>query len=255
MDQVRSGVVFAVVSSIAYYTRIVPEFEAVSLPFIFPSRDAAFRVMDGPVGDIFNQKMEDAGFVTLGYGELGFRHVTNNVRPITAVKDFSGMKIRLQPNEVHLATFRALGANPVSMDVSELYSALQQGVLDGQENPYNIIATRRFVEVQDHLSDTGHFFDFINVVANKRQFERLSEEHQKAVRDAMKKAMDWQRAEAARLDDSWREKLIAEGITFTPISDELREELRDSTASVADLLKQRIDPEIIETVVAEAAQQ
>lgn len=253
VDQVRSGVVFAVVSSIAYYTRVVPEFEAVSLPFIFPSREAAFRVMDGPVGEIFNKKMDDAGFVTLGYGELGFRHVTNNVRAITSVDDFKGMKIRLQPNEVHLATFRALGANPVSMDVSELYSALQQGVLDGQENPYNIIATRRFVEVQDHLSDTGHFYDFINVVANKRQFEQLSPEHQEIIRTAMKNAMDWQREEAARLDESWREKLIAEGITFTPISDDLRSQLRDATSSVADLLKKRIDPDIIDSVIEEAS--
>ncbi len=100
--------------------------------------------MDGPVGEQLDEKMEELGFVNLGYGELGFRHVTNSLRPITSVEDFAGMRIRLQPNEVHLQTFRALGANPVSMDVSELYSALQQGVLDGQENPYNIIASRRF---------------------------------------------------------------------------------------------------------------
>lgn len=255
VDQVRSGIVFAVVSSIAYYTRIVPEFEAVSLPFIFSSRDAAFRVMDGQVGELLNEKMLDSGFVTLGYGELGFRHVTNNVRPITSVDDFKGLKMRLQPNEVHLATFRALGSNPVSMDVSELYSALQQGVLDGQENPYNIIATRRFGEVQEHLSNTGHFFDYINVVANKRQFENLTETQQEAVRAAMQKAMAWQRAEAEKLDDGWREKLIEGGMTYTPVSDDLRNDLREATSSVAGLLKERIDPDIIDMVVSEATQQ
>ena len=114
VDQVRSGTVFAIVTSIAYFTRIVPEYEAVSLPFLFSSREAAFRVMDGPVGKLFDERMAQKGFISLGYGELGFRHVTNNVRPITSSADFKGLKIRLQPNEVHLDTFRALGANPVA---------------------------------------------------------------------------------------------------------------------------------------------
>src|SRR5690606_2540146 len=193
VDQVRSGTVFAIVTSIAYFSRIVPEYEAVSLPFLFSSREAAFRVMDGPVGKAFDETMAQKGFVSLGYGELGFRHVTNDVRPIASVADFKGLKIRLQPNEVHLDTFRALGANPVAMDVKEVYSAMQQGVLDGHENPYNIIFTRRFHEVQKHLSNTGHFFDFINAAANKRQFERLSKEHQEVIRQSMRAAMQWQR--------------------------------------------------------------
>lgn len=252
VDQVRSGTVFAVVTSIAYFTRIVPEYEAVSLPFLFSSRDAAFRVMDGQVGKMFDEKMAKKGFVSLGYGELGFRHVTNNVRPIASVADFKNLKIRLQPNEVHLATFRALGANPVAMDVKEVYSALQQGVLDGQENPYNIIATRRFHEVQKHLTDTGHFYDFINAAANKRQFDKLKKPHQEAILQSMEQAMKWQRAEAAKLDDVWRQNLIKSGLTFTPLSPQARVELRKATAPVVDSLKKRIDPKIIDAVAAEA---
>ncbi|MEM1385839.1 MAG: TRAP transporter substrate-binding protein, partial [Pseudomonadota bacterium] len=166
VDQVRSGAIFAVFTSIAYFTRSVPELEAVSLPFLFDSREKAFEVMDGEVGEVMDAALLEEGFVNLGYMELGFRHATNSARPLVALEDFEGIDIRLQPNEVHLDTFRAIGANPQPMDISELYSALQQKVLDGQENPYNIIYTRRFFEVQDFLSDTGHFFDFINVVAN-----------------------------------------------------------------------------------------
>lgn len=251
VDQVRSGAIFAVFTSIAYFTRSVPELEAVSLPFLFDDRDTAFGVMDGPVG----QKMDDAlleeGFVNLGYMELGFRHVTNSERPIQTVEDFDGLKIRLQPNEVHLDTFRALGASPQSLDISELYSALQQGVLDGQENPYNIIYTRRFFEVQKYLSDTGHFFDFINVVANRSQFEALSPEHQDAVETAMRTAVEWQRAEAAALDLSFREKLVAEGMQFDPIPAEVRAQLRDKTSAIAEQLKDRVDPEIIDMVLTE----
>ncbi len=252
VDQVRSGTIFAVFTSIAYFTRTVPEYEAVSLPFLFDSREQAFKVMDGEVGDIFDAKMAELGFVNLGYGELGFRHVTNNLRPITSVEDFKGMRIRLQPNEVHLATFRALGANPQSMDVSELYSALQQGVLDAQENPYNIIASRRFNEVQKHLSDTGHFYDFINVAANKRKYERLSDAHRKIVDEAMAEAMMWQRKQAAAEEAEWREKLIAEGMEFTPLSDEARDALRGATASVVEELKKRVDPAVIDLVLKEA---
>ncbi|HDZ46670.1 hypothetical protein LCGC14_0159410 [marine sediment metagenome] len=252
VDQVRSGTIFAVFTSIAYFTRSIPEYEAVSLPFLFDNREQAFAVMDGPVGEQLDEKMEELGFVNLGYGELGFRHVTNSLRPITSVEDFAGMRIRLQPNEVHLQTFRALGANPVSMDVSELYSALQQGVLDGQENPYNIIASRRFNEVQEYLSDSGHFYDFINAVANQRSYERLSEEHRAIIDTAMADAMAWQREAAANEEEQWREQLIADGMEFTPISPELRAELRKATLEVTESLKDRIDPAFIELVTQEA---
>jgi tripartite ATP-independent transporter DctP family solute receptor len=224
----------------------------VSLPFLFASREAAFRVMDGPIGKLFDDKMAQKGFVSLGYGELGFRHVTNNVRPITSVADFKGLKIRLQPNEVHLDTFRALGANPVAMDIKEVYSAMQQGVLDGHENPYNIIATRRFNEVQKYLSNSGHFYDFINAAANKRQFERLSKPHQEAVMQSMLDAMKWQRAEAAKLDDGWREQLVKSGMIYTPLSDAARKELQAATVNVVESVKKRVDPAVIEKVLAEA---
>lgn len=252
VDQVRSGTVFAIVTSIAYFTRIVPEYEAVSLPFLFSTREAAFRVMDGPVGKLFDERMAQKGFISLGYGELGFRHVTNNVRPITSTADFKGLKIRLQPNEVHLDTFRALGANPVAMDVKEVYSAMQQGVLDGHENPYNIIASRRFNEVQKHLSDTGHFYDFINAAANKRLFDRLKKPHQEAVVAGMKEAMAWQRVEAAKQDEGWRQQLVKAGMTFTPITAQGRADFRRSTTSVVESLKKRIDPKLIDAVVSEA---
>ena len=251
-DQIRSGAIFAAISSIAYFSRTVPEYEAVSLPFLFASREKAFEVIDGPVGDILDDKMAAKGLVSLGYGELGFRHVTNNRQAIKSLDDFKNMKIRLQPNEVHLETFRSIGANPVAMDVKELYSALQQGVLDGQENPYNIISTRKFNEVQTYLSDTGHFFDFINAAANKRTFDRMSSEHQTIVREAMTAAMMWQRKEAESLDQSYRERLIAAGMEFTPLPDDTRVALREQTKGVVDTIKKRVDPALIDKVLAAA---
>ena len=252
VDQVRSGTIFGTWIGIAYLSRTVPELEAVSLPFVFPDRETAFRVIDGEVGDLLNDKLAEKGYVPLGYMELGSRHVTNNVRPIKSADDFAGLKIRLQPNETHLATFRAIGANPVPMGIQEVYSALQQGVLDGQENPYSVIATRRFDEVQKYLSDSGHFFDFIILVANKDAFDRLPPEQQEAVRKAAARAVEWQRAKATEEDTLARDALIERGMQFDPLGSEVRAELQDRTAGVVDELRAKIGGKIIDAVLSEA---
>ena len=252
VDQVRSGTVFATWIGIAYLSRTVPELEAVSLPFAFPDRAAAFRVIDGKVGSLLDAKLADKGFRTLGYMELGSRNVTNNVRPIKTMADFADLKIRLQPNETHVATFKAIGANPVAMGIKEVYSALQQNVLDGQENPYSIIATRRFDEVQTYVSDSGHFFDFIVLVANKDRFDALPAAQQKAVREAAATTVAWQRAKAAEEDAAARVELVKRGMQFDPLSAETRDALRKATSGVVDELKGKIGNEIIDAVLAEA---
>ena len=252
VDQVRSGAVAMTWIGMAYLGRTVPELEAVSLPFVFKDRTQAFKVIDGKVGTLLNQKLEAKGFTSLGYMELGSRNVTNNKRPLKTLQDFKDLKIRLQPNEVHLASFRAIGSNPVSMGIKEVYSALQQGVLDGQENPYSIIATRKFNEVQKYLSDTGHFFDFIIVVANKNSFEKLNPEYKKAIQTAMKNAINWQRNQAASEDDASKAKLIKAGMKYDSISPQVRAQLVESTKGVVTDLKKRIGAEVVDAVLSAA---
>lgn len=249
VDQVRSGTVFATLISSAYLTRLVPEYEALSLPFLFDNRAQVAKLVGGPAGEKLHEKMGRQGFEVLSYGEIGFRHVTNSLRPLATADDFRSLRIRLQPNEVHLATFRALGSNPISMDVSELYSALQQKVLDGQENPYSTIASRRFNEVQGHLSDSSHFYDVLVVMANKRRYDKLSPEHQKIVGEAMREAMQWQRETAEKEDNAYRDKLIDSGMVFTPIAPDVREQLRAATAGVVDQVKKRTDTAFVDLVL------
>lgn len=253
VDQVRSGTIAGTWIGISYLSRIVPQLEAVSIPFAFDNRQQAFDLIDGPVGDSFNKLLADKGFVALGYMELGFRNVTNSDHPIKSADDFSGLKIRLQPNETHISTFKALGANPVSMDVKEVYSALQQHVLDGQENPYSIIKMNRFNEVQKYLSDSQHFFDYIVVAMNKDTFDALAPKDQQAVREAMAKAVAWQRKQAATDDEASRKALIEAGMEFTPIAPEVRAELRQRTAGIANMLKQKLGADIVNQVEAELA--
>lgn len=252
VDQVRSGTVFATWISIAYLSRTVPELEAVSLPFVFADRGQAFKVMDGKVGALLDKKLADKGYTSLGYMELGSRNVTNSVRPLKTLDDFKGLKIRLQPNETHIATFRAIGANPVSMGIKEVYSALQQGVLDGEENPYSIILTRRFDEVQKYLSDSGHFFDFIIVAANKKKFDGFTPEIKDAVRAAMAKAVAWQRKTAADEDIAARDKLIKQGMQFDAISADVRAQLTKATSGVVGELRKKIGSDLIDAVLTEA---
>ncbi len=251
VDQVRSGAIMGTWIGISYLSRTVPELEAVSLPFAFANREQAFKVIDSGVGDLLNKKLAEKGFTTLGYMELGSRNVTNNVHPLKTIEDFKGLKIRMQPNETHLASFRSIGASPLPMGIKEVYSALQQGVLDGQENPFSIIATKRFNEVQKYLSDSGHFFDFIVVVASKKKFSKLSATNQDAVRTAMAKAIAWQRSKAADEDTASRDALIASGMQFDPISAEVRAQLKSATAGVVVDLKKKIGSDIIDAVLKE----
>lgn len=252
VDAVRSGTLAITWVGAAFLSRIVPELEAVSLPFVFPNRETAFRVIDGPVGAAIDKKLQAKGFVSLGWMELGMREVTNSKLPIRSMADLKGLKIRLQPNETHLATFRALGANPVAMDVKELYSALEQHVVDGQENPYTVISASRFSEVQKHLSNTGHFFDFIAVVASKKAFEQLRPEHQKAVREAMTTTVAFQRKLAAE-EESKRLAELKGRMTYTELTPAAREEMRKATLPVVEDVKKRAGADLVNQVLAETA--
>ncbi len=253
VQAVKVGAIELMWVGTAYLTRTVPELEVVGLPFQFPDRETAFEIVDGPVGVALDEKMADAGMTSMGYMELGFRQLTNNVRPIETLADIEGLKIRLQPNETHLATFRALGANPVAMDVKELYSALEQGVIDGQENPFAIINVAGYAEVQKYVSNTGHFFDFISVVGNKKWFDGLDADTQAMVNEAMATAVAYQRELAAEQDAAGLALLEEKGMTYTPVSAELAADLRATTAGIAAETKARLDPELVKLLDAESA--
>ncbi len=251
VSQTRAGTIAMTWVGMAFLSRTVPELEAVSLPFLFPTREVAYKVMDGPVGDAIEKRMNDKGFVSLGFMELGSRQLTNSARPVKSIADLKGLKIRLQPNETHLATFRALGANPVAMDIREVYSALEQKVIDGQENPFNLILASRFFEVQRHVSNTGHFFDFISIVANKKKFDSLPADHQQAIRAAAKGAIAAQRTAAQKADVNALTELQKRGMTYSEVSPAEREAMRKATAGVVDEIRKRAGGPLVDQVLAE----
>jgi tripartite ATP-independent transporter DctP family solute receptor len=251
IDDVRAEKLFATWVGIAFVSRLVPEVDAVSLPFVFKDYDHAMRAVDGAVGKLIEAKLSAKGFAALAWMELGARHVTNSKRPLKSLDDFKGLKIRLQPNETHMAAFRALGANPVAMDIKDVYAASKQGDIDGEENPYSVIRTNKYFETQKYLSDSGHVLDLIILIANKKSLASLPPEQQKAIRDAARVAALLQRKMAAAGEAAALKDLIANGMQFDPLPAATRAALRKATAGVIGGVRKRVGDALVNQVIAE----
>lgn len=168
-------------------------FGVTEMPYVFTSREQALTVLnEGSFGKFLSDKMADIGLKNLGVTENGFRQITNNVHSVTKPSDLKGLKIRTMQVDSHIIAYKQFGANPAPMAFGEVYSALQQGVVDGQDNPLSQIATSRFYEVQKFLTMANIVFSADVVVMNKAKFDALSPEHQKLIEDSMKKALAYQ---------------------------------------------------------------
>ena len=153
------------------------------MPFLFKDREAVSRLLDGEIGAELGKSMrEKAGVEVLAFGELGFRQITNNVRPIVTPADLAGIKLRTPGSETRVLSFEMLGAAPVTMNLGEVYLALQQGTIDGQENPLITIKSRSFFEVNKYLSLSGHVYTPVTFVMNGAKYDSLSPELQSLVR-------------------------------------------------------------------------
>ena len=217
VDQVRTGQIDMDLGGPEWYGRVVAELEVLNLPFLATTDQLAYCLIDTDLGDYLAKKVQEKGLVVLGWMSNGIRHMTNNKRPIKTMDDIKGLKVRTPPSEIYLATFRALGANSTPIDIKELYQALQQGVVDGQENPYGNTAARKFDEVQKYLSNSGHFFSWAWIVMNKRSFDRLKPDHQSALYEATFRAVAAQRAMAARENKAARDTLVKRGMQYDEI--------------------------------------
>ncbi|MGG0716248.1 TRAP transporter substrate-binding protein DctP [Robertmurraya massiliosenegalensis] len=170
----------AMVSS-AVITNFVPEMAVLDIPFIFEDLEHARSAMQGEAGKLLGEKMENANLKLLSWGETGFRHITNNERPIEKPEDLEGLKIRTMENNVHLEAFQELGADPTPMAWGEVFTSLQQGVIDGQENPIFILYVNNLEEVQKYTSRTGHVYSAGALLLSKQLFDSLTEEQQEIV--------------------------------------------------------------------------
>jgi tripartite ATP-independent transporter DctP family solute receptor len=249
VDMVKSGTLFMCYVGAAYAVGYVPELGVLSLPFLFKDRETAHQIVTGPLGKELLQEMDKAGFVGMAFWDLGSRNITNNKRPIFEPGDLKGIKLRLQPSKVMLATFRSLGANPVAMGIKEVYSALKQGVIDAQENPFAFIRDHRFYEVQQYLSVTGHFYDVMAVFANKQRFNELPKDVQGFIWKAMEKATEYQWGQAGKDDEEAFQELMNNGMSINKPQASQMELFRKKTASVYEEQEKSIGKAWIEKFV------
>ncbi len=185
-------------SSTGPVPNFVPETKILDVPFLFRDKAHARAVLDGPIGQDLLTKFDAKGFKALGWAENGFRHMTNNKREVKAPEDLKGLKMRTMENPVHIAAYKGFGIVTTPMAFPEVFTALQQGTVDGQENPLSVIIAAKFDQVQKHLSLTGHVYSPGIWVMNKAAFDKLSPADKTAFLQA---AAEGTKANRARVDE------------------------------------------------------
>ena len=190
---VRGGTQEILSASTTSLASVVKDLGLFDFPFIVSTFEQAEALAQGPFGKAMLDTLPEKDLIGLGYWGLGFRNATNSSRPIAKVEDFSGLKLRVIPNPVYLETFKALKANPVPMAFGELYTALENKTVDGQENPYSVILSNKFYEVQKYVSATNHTFTQNIIIVSKKFWDGLSPEEQKMLRDSFAETREYQR--------------------------------------------------------------
>lgn len=193
LEMLRMGATDIDMRSTIIYTTVDPKFTVPLMPWLVPSYEEADKALAGKGGKMLSDLVRQKGIVPLAFGESGFRQVTNNVRPILAPADIKGLKIRIPTNKMYIAMFRALGADPTSINFGELFAALQQGTADGQENPPDVIASARVQEVQKYMTMWNASYDPIIMSASAAFWGRLSDAEKGVFEKAAIEAMAYQK--------------------------------------------------------------
>ena len=213
----RTGALDLSANSQGAVANAVPEYAAFGMPFLFSNAAQAFKLLDGPLGKELADKSAEKGLIVLGYWDNGIRHMTDSKRPITKVEDMKGLKMRTPPDTVLVDIMQALGAEAQQIKFAELYVALQQGVVDGQENPVMNIHASKLYEVQKHLALTSHQFQITPFLMSKRSWDRLSDDDKKAVQEAAAEATALQRKLSQDSEDKLLADLKSKGVQVTTV--------------------------------------
>lgn len=229
---VRGGTIDLEMSGSSNFSGIEPSMSVIDIPFIFKDKEHAYRVLDGEVGDSLLKKLESKGLKGLAFWEVGFRSITNSKKPITSKNDIKGLKIRTNQNPMYVKTFELLGANPVPMPLSELYTALETRAVDAQEHPLGIVWSTKLYEVQKYLTITNHGYSPLIVIMNKDKYDSLPSNIQQALVSAAKEAGQYQRKLNAKNEGTILAKMkenglkVIEKIDMKPFADTVESEVR-----------------------------
>lgn len=241
------------VGNVAEYTSAFLPLDA---PFLFEDRDTALSTVDGEAGKAMaEQYLKDTDIKLLGYWDYGFRNVTNSKKPIKGAADFSGLKIRTLNNNVYLDMLTCLGANPSTMAYAEVFTGLQQGTIDGQENPNSTIVDAKFYEVQKYLTLTEHVYGFLGLHMGNSFYEGLNEEEKKAVEESAQIAIEQQREICNKANEDALATIKDAGVEVTELSADQKAEMRKETSSVWDTIADKCGKDLFKKVVKAAGQE
>lgn len=256
VEMVQNGSIDFMVNSTINIAPTIPEFDVWGLPFMFPDYKAVDAAMNSPAADKLLKALEKYNMVGLAWGENGFREVTNNKRPITSPDDMKGLKMRVV-TPMYIDIMRALGANAVSMNWGEVFTSLQQGVIDGQENPIvGVIIPTKIYEVQKYITNWHYSYDALAVVVNKNTWNSFPPEIREQLKKAAVDAMKWQIAESRKGLDEGIEFLKSKGMTVTDLTPQQLAAFKQVTKPVYDKYAQKVGPDMVkafEEAVAKAA--
>lgn len=232
IEQMQLGTIQMNAPFTATLSSFVPQFQVFDLPFIFPDKEVAYEAMHGELGDKLNEYLIDAGLRGLGYWDGGFKQFTNSKRPIETPEDIKGLKMRASQSPLLISQFRALDAGGISIPFAELYTALQNKTVDGQENPLANVATRKFYEVQDYLTISDHGYMSYAFIISNDFFEGLPEDIQELIEEAAVEVTKWQWEKSAEEEAEHLAEIEESGMKINELTPENKQKFIDATSEV-----------------------
>ncbi|RAZ69807.1 DctP family TRAP transporter solute-binding subunit [Planococcus maitriensis] len=246
IEAVQLGNIEMTIPAVAAMASFNEKFQVFDLPFLFNNNEAAYKALDGELGQELMADLESNGLKGLVFGENGFRHVSNNEGPIEKPEDMEGLKMRTLESPLHTDTFNAFGANASPFAFGELYTALQQGTYDAMDCPISLYYTNKFYEVQDYLTLTGHVYAATSLLMNDDFYNSLPEDLQELLMEASEEFRDQQRELAQQQDTEFMEQLEAEGMQINDLTDEQRDAFREAAAPVYEKYEGQIGADLID---------
>lgn len=253
VSALQGGTVEMTVLNAGILTAQVKEFAVFDFPFLFANAQEVDAVTDGPVGKNLLARLADKNLIGLGYWDLGFRNLTNSKRPINRVEDIAGLKIRVIQSPIYIDMFNALGAAATPMPFPEVYPALEQKAIDGQENPFTLIRTSKFYEVQKHLAVTRHVYNPQALLVSRKLWDTLSADEKRIFTDAAAEATAYQRQLSRSQADEALAELKKLGMQVTEFSAAELQRLRDKVKPVVDKHAASVGEATVKEVYAELA--
>ncbi|WP_048645059.1 TRAP transporter substrate-binding protein [Nitratireductor soli] len=250
IEGLQLGTVEATIVSSGTLSNFVPETGIFDIPFLFRDLTHARKVLDGEVGQNILAKFDDAGLVALAWGEQGFRHITNNRNAIAEPQDVAGLKLRTMENPIHITAFETLGAAPTPMAWPEVISSLQQGTIDGQENPLSVITSAKLSEVQKYLTLSGHVYSPAMLLVSRQLWEGMTPEDQQVFKDAAKEAVAAMRAYVDNVETSGVEQLKTEGMEISTLTIEEKADFQKTLAPAYEKYYGQYDKATIDQIIA-----